>query len=94
MRDAFAGSPDERRAALSALLADGRLRVLADDERGWRSEGAGYLAFTVETTDARDQDGPGRLHSIVFGRSSRVSPETTLLSNPKLRIVAGDPLSQ
>ena len=54
LRKALDGSPDERRAALLAVVRDGRFRVFADHERGFRVEG---LLRVPLTEPARDREG-------------------------------------
>jgi hypothetical protein len=55
LRAAFDAAPDEARTALRALLRERRMRVAADQERGWRVEGL----FEVPLIGRAQALGPG-----------------------------------
>jgi len=65
LRGAFRGPDDARRALLRSLLRDRRMRVLSDEEQRFRVEA--LFELDLETADARNLQGSGRLHSQVAG---------------------------
>jgi len=54
LRCTFEAAPTQARAGLMVLLAEERLRVLADEEQGFRVEGTLYVPLTRETPGERE----------------------------------------